>query len=148
MIETAPSEIVREFLLSQLAVTIPNSGGSWPCFTASLPDGENAVDEAVCVYDDMPEKDGRLMSTSLVVLHYGIVVLLRSLDHSTGWQKINQIAGLLDLILHAPVTISSAEQFIIHNATRRSGVSSLGLESGTKRRFMFDTRYVITVSTI
>jgi len=30
-------------------------------------------------------------------------------------------------------------------ADRREGVNALGMESGTKRRYLFDTRYVLTL---
>jgi len=141
------SEIMQRYLHEQDDVSFPFELGSWPCFTASLPDSDE-LDNVLCLYDDYLEKDGRIMSTGEVIVHYGLVIRLRSDTHPKGWLKANQIAERLDQIYNETITLGSATYFLIHNATRRTGVNSLGLESGTKRRFLFDTRYVITVSEI
>ena len=144
MIETSPAEILREYFRSQGHASLPSEEGAWPCYTTSMADGDDVEDDCVGVFDMVPEKDGRLM-TGLVVLHYGVTIRVRSRDYRTGWAKINQLAGLLDSMTDAPVSMSSSEAFVIENATRREGVNALGMESGTKRRYLFDTRYVLTL---
>lgn len=148
MIELPLADILREYLVGQGYGSFPNTGSLWPCFTTSLPDGDNAVDNAIAIFDDEPEKDGRHMDDGSVVLHYGLMTTVRSSVYATGWTKINQISNLYDTTVRESVVVSSAEQFTILNLTRRAGVSAFGLEAGTKRRFLFDTRYVMTITQV
>lgn len=148
MIETPLADVLREYLFTEGECSYPNTGSVWPCFTTSLPDGDNAVDDAIAIFDDDPEKDGRHMDDGSVVLHYGLLTVVRSAFYADGWAKLNQITRLYDATVRENVTISSAEQFTILNLTRRAGVSAYGLEAGTKRRFLFDAQYVMTITQV
>lgn len=143
MIAVSPADILRDFLYAQAYVTMPDEAGVWPCFTNSLPDTDVSIHDAIVLYDDIPEKDGRLMNTGTVILHYAIFIRLRSLVYNEGWKKANEIATLLDSIVNE--TVGSYQ---IKNATRRMGVDFSGLDSqhqASKRRFVFDTKYVLTL---
>ena len=143
MINETPSRIIRLYLVDQGIVSMPSSG-VWPCFVTSLPDGDNAVDDCIGLFDIEPEKDGRLADNGLVILHYGLEFIVRSDSYENGWGKINTIVATLDDIVNMLVVLYSVT-YTTHNATRRSGISALGLEEGTKRRYLFQSKYIITI---
>ena len=143
MISAIPSEIIRQYLVDQGIVSMPSSG-VWPCFVTSLPDGDNAGDDCIGLFDIEPEKDGRLANNGLVILHYGLEFIIRSASYEDGWRKSDTIATALDDIVNMPVVLDSVT-YTTHNATRRSGISALGLEEGTKRRYLFQSKYIITI---
>jgi len=148
MIELAASEILRQVFLDGLYVSLPNAGSGWPCFATHLPDGDRAVDNAICIYDELPEKDGRHMNTGEVVLHYTVQILLRTNNQSQGWLKLSQLANYLDSLANKRVTVNG-DSFILLSATQRTGVDSLGVEADEpQRRWFFDTRYALSIREI
>lgn len=146
MIEVSPCEILRTYFEDLGVVDLPGPTATWPCYTSHLPDDDKVPDNVVALYDEEPVKDGRHMDGGLVVLHYVVTLLVRASTYDVGWQKLNQLVGLLDVTVNEDVNVSSAIQYRLHNGTRKSGVNALGLEEGTKRRYVFDSRYALTLS--
>ncbi len=145
MIETSIAEIIRTWLVDQQFVTLPSDADDWPCFVDSMND---SPDDALCLYDDDPDKDGRIMKTGEVVLHYGLMIRVRSHTYLPGWQMANEIAEEFDHIYNEFVAMSSQEQYTLRSLSRRGGVIALGLEEGTKRRFLFEAHYTVTLNEI
>jgi hypothetical protein len=137
-----PAEILATYLQTLGTVTAPSAGGSWPLFTGSMPDGRNAPNDAACVYDTVPVKDGRLMAGAVVV-HYGVMMHVRSMDMTTGWQKINALALDIDAIRRTQVTVG-VNEYRINNVTRIGSIACLGQEEET-RRYVFSLNLLMSI---
>lgn len=143
----APSEIALQSLFDKSLVSLPSASGEWPCFVSSMADVPSMLDNCLAVYDEEPVKDGRLMHDGTVILHHVVSVRLRANAYSVGWAKIESIATALDAMHDVNVTLGS-NSYTLNNASRQSGVNALGLEAGTQRRFIFELRYALTLTSL
>ena len=148
MMETSQSEILRQILSDGSFTSIPNVGSVWPCFVGHLPDGGDMVDNAICIYDEQLEKNGRLMRSGETILHYAVQILLRTTHQDQGWLKLSQIANYLDSLVNLSVTVGS-DSFVLLSATQRQGINALGIEDREpQRRFFFDAKYILSIKDI
>ena len=140
----SPASILAYYIINTLGTfTSPADGSTWPLFETHLPDGRNVEDNSAVIFDTTGVKDGRLM-TGLVPMHFGILVRLRSLDHEIGYAKVEDLAADLDTVLRAEVSIG-ANDYIIQNVSRSSPIVPLGIEEGTKRRFVFTINFLVSL---
>jgi hypothetical protein len=137
------SEVLRKYLLNQGEVDLPGVG-SWPCLLTYLMDGVD-VNNLIAIFDDAPSLDGRDMNSGGVMFHYGVVIRLRSSVYETGYLKMFDMFSLLASVVRETVSLD-AITYLIHTISNRSGVVSLGLERGTKRRRVFEMNLLVSVT--
>ena len=147
VLEASPAYILSQYLIEEAAImTIPSDDGSWPLYVNHMPDGREVADDCGVLYDTAGAKDGRLM-TGVVIEHLGIQLRLRSLENQAGYAKAETIVSDLDAILNTELTIGS-DDYIIHNVSRTSPIIPLGIEGGTKRRFLFTVNFLVTMKKV
>ena len=149
----SPASIMALYLIEVESIMSQPSdrgeaGWDWPLYVSSMPD---IKDDCGAIYDVPGLSDGRLM-IGQVIEHQGVQIKIRSEDYQTGWEKINEIAAILDAIHNDEITIgtSSVDEIIyrIQSLTRSSEIGYLGLEPGTSRRNLFTVNYIVTIKKI
>lgn len=139
----SPSLILQTYLIAQGLFVAPNVG-AWPLFISHLPDGEDVDDNAGGIFDDAPFLDGRVMQGENTQ-HYGLQVKIRSIDYETGWLKGKAILDDFESIAKETIVVGS-NTYTLWSISAKSGVVFMGTEQGTKRRYMFETNWSITIS--
>jgi len=145
-ISNSPSLIIRNYLIAQSIFTLPSSNSTWPLYSSSLPDGVNVEGNAVSIFDETPQIDGRVMDGE-VNQHYRISIQLRALDYEIGFLKLKSALTNLSNVQKVTVVID-ANSYYFWAATKFSGVLNLGIESGTKRRYKFELNFLVTLTEI
>uniref|UniRef100_A0A6M3K286 Tail protein n=1 Tax=viral metagenome TaxID=1070528 RepID=A0A6M3K286_9ZZZZ len=143
----SPADILNHYLVEQGLFTDPVSSSLWPLFVSDLPDDNHIEDDTACVYDTTGIKDGRIMRGGDTVQHFGIMVMVRSVEYSDGFLKAESVRVALDEIDHVSVTIDVAE-YSIDNASSAGPVIALGNEEGTGRRKLFTVNALLTISEV
>jgi hypothetical protein len=138
--------LLRTHLIDNAFVQSPSGATDWPCYLQSLPDSDAIKDNAVMIRDSIGDKDGRLMEGETII-HMGGTVVVRGKEYEDGWNKINDIAVEFDNIHDEDVTYSSGVIYTLH-AISRHPVMPLGVEPGTKRRWLFEMRINVSMSLI
>ena len=136
--------LLRTYLIDSLLAQAPLGATSWPAYLQTLPDGNGIRDDAIMLRDSIGNKDGRLMGGSTII-HEGGTIVVRSKEYANGWDEMNDIAVACDSILNEDISISSGEIYRIH-AVSRFPIMPLGVEPGTKRRWMFEMRIAASLS--
>jgi len=140
----SPAEILADYIITVLAsLTLPSVGSTWPLWTNHMPDGRDVEDNCVSIYDTTGIKDGRIMSGTTLE-HFGLQLRLRALDNQAGYTKLEAIMASLDAVVSKVHTIGS-DDYILQNISRTSPVISLGLEEGTRRRFLFTVNFLAQI---
>ena len=141
-ISNSPSLVIQKYLIAQDIFTLPSEGDTWPVFVSSMPDGNDVENNAALVKDEAPRNE-RVMAGD-VVQHFGISIQVRALDYETGYLKLKDV--LTDLSdVHKATVIVGANLYYFWTASKFSGVSNLGTEQGTKRRYWFELKCNITL---
>ena len=135
--------ILAQHLIAEGELIDPAESGDWKVFVGSLPDGNEADDNAVGAIDTSPVKDGRLMGGA-PLFHYGVQLLLRSREYNAGFAKADSVALAMSEIDDDSVSIDSNTYTLI-NVLQSTGVVALGQEDGTKRRYMFSVNFIATI---
>ena len=91
--------------------------------------------------------DGRLFTSGDMVQHYGISFAVRSIDYETGWQKCLSILNLLMQTAQSDISLG-ANDYTIESFTATSGIVYHGVEGGTKRRYLFELTFNVTMKQI
>ena len=144
-ISDSPSLVIQKYLIAQSIFTLPSEGGTWPVYLSSLPDGNDVENNAALVTDEEPSNE-RVM-TGDVVQHFGISIQVRALDYETGYLKLKDV--LTDLSnVHKATVVVGANSYYFWAASKFGGVSNLGIEPGTKRRYKFELNCNITLEEI
>ena len=138
------STILKIHLMAESIIQTPSGATDWAAYLQALPDGNNIKDNAVMIRDSLGNKDGRLQAGETII-HTGCTVVVRSKDYDDGWEKINDIAVEFDSISNEDVSYSSGEIYRLHSISRLP-IMPLGVEPGTKRRWMFEMRINVTMS--
>jgi len=142
-----PASIMATYIIGEGLMTVPSARATWPLYVASLPDGANVKVNAGVVIGVSGSKDGRLMSSGEVIKHQGIIFRLRSSNYEKGYKKIEAIAFKLDRIDNSSVVVD-AQSYELKNVSRDGPVNTLGLEEGTKRRFLFEVGFSATIKNV
>ncbi len=144
-LQASPASIIAAYLIENEigAMTDPSDRSNWPLYISHLPDGENVKTNAGAIYDTTGIQDLRSM-TGEGYQHPGIQIRIRSRNYETGYAKIENIANALDVVAWGIITIDSLE-YRIQNVSRTSPIVSLGVETGTVRRFHFTINFLLTI---
>lgn len=143
----SPAYVLAQYIISVLTtMTTPTDNSDWPLYVNHMPDGGGVKDDCGVVYDTTGVKDGRLM-TGLVPQHFGIQLRIRSLGNQAGYVKIEDLAADMDEVLNGEISLGSGD-YLIQNVSRTSPVISLGIEGGTKRRFLFTINFLVTMKKV
>jgi len=142
VVTDTPAAILANYLTGLALMTVPSVEGSWPLYISHMPD---QPDLAGAIYNTTPIKDGRAMQGGGIIQHYGVQIIIRSKDEETGWDKCNILTGQLSSI-HNAETILNGDTYTIHNISIMGGVNSLGMEPGTKRRYVFTMNFLTSIS--
>jgi hypothetical protein len=144
LLEISPSSIIAAYLIDEISkMTWPTDKSSWPLYISHMPDGDEVETDCGAIYDTSGILDGRLMS-GLVPQHPGIQIKIRSRDYEEGYAKIEDVASALDAISYYSITIAAGE-YEIQNVSRTTAVVFIGLEPGTKRRYLFTVNFLLTI---
>ena len=126
------SEIVRQLLIVQGAVTSVELNQPWPCFVSSMPD---APDNCVCIYDTNSQKLGRLHRGLEVIERPGIMVHVRAARYIDGFQQARKIEEIFDQVLRMTVDMGTDDgEFTIHSISRSGSIIPMGTEPESKKR--------------
>jgi hypothetical protein len=143
----SPAEIVQTFLISEGDVSDPDgsSGGDWPAYINFLPDGVGVPDNAVAVYDNVGQRDGRLHALNTVIDHPGFQVVVRATTAIQAHAKMKNITiALRDAVREVVVIAGNA--YTMHSVQQLAPALSLRLEPGTKRRFQVANAFHVTLT--
>ena len=144
-VSITPATILAAFIINSLGkMTVPTDGESWPLYSPHMPDGDNVETNCGVVHDTLGVNDVRSISSGVVSEHPGVQIRIRTNDYNAGFAKIEDIALALDVVANETFTIGS-ESYKIHNVSRASPITSLGVEPGTKRRMFFTVNYLLTL---
>ena len=140
----SPASILAYYIINTLAkMTDPSDGSTWPLWISHMQDKPS---NAGAIYDTSGIIEQRQMS-GLVPTHQGIQIRIRAISYETGYAKIEDIASALDEVFDISVEIDP-EEYVIQNIGRSSPIVSLGIEEGTKRRFLFTVNFLLTLRKI
>ena len=143
-LQLPPAKILATYIINELVeMTDPSDKDNWPLYISHLPDGSNVKTNAGAVYDTTGVNDMRSM-TGEWPQHPGIQLRIRSDNYETGYKKIEDIAHLLDEVANNTIKIDDLE-YKIQNVSRTSSIVSLGVESGTRRRFGFTVNFLLSL---
>lgn len=141
----APAEVLRSYLVGEGVLGDPEGSSlTWPGYVGFLPDKEDVPDDAASLHDTEGTKDGRLMRGTNI-LHPGITVLVRARDYDEGWTKAQAIASALEEAT-GDTEVVGATTYTLRNVSQQGPVIALGLEEGTRRRFLFSINFLATLS--
>ena len=140
----SPASILAYYIINTLAkMTDPSDGSTWPLWISHMQDKPS---NAGAIYDTSGILEQRQMS-GLVPTHQGIQIRIRAISYETGYAKIEDIASALDEVFDVSVEIDP-EEYVIQNISKSSPIVPLGIEVGTKRRFLFTVNYLLTMRKI
>ena len=137
------SSIFRQLLIDADFLN-ESSDSEWPSFISSMPDGETVVSNCAALYDTPGLGDGRLMSTGENIIHFGVMIHVRSDDYMLGWDKLNDICQYAETVKNCLVIVESSSYNVV-NIRQSSNQYSLGQEKTTKRREIFGCNFLLTV---
>ncbi len=139
-----PASIIAYYIINTLGkMSDPGSGSAFPLWVSHL---QGKPSNAGAIYDVPGIIEQRQMS-GLVPTHQGIQIKIRAIYSEIGYAKIEDIASALDEVFDESVEIG-VEEYVIQNIGRSSPIVPLGIEEGTKRRFLFTINYLLTMRKI
>ena len=139
-LQHTPCFILGSYLIAEAIVSLPSLGSDWPLYKSALPDGENVEDDAGAIYDTTPMIDRRVRG-GFPNTHYGLQIKIRANDYETGKAKASAILSSLQDIQNSEVEFGDYV-YEIRAANPTSGIIPLGLEQGTKRRYLFTLNFM------
>lgn len=139
----SPSKIVRAVLVSKGLVTEPAQenqipieqlpgDGSTLCYVSSLPD---EIDQAVLIKGTAGLLFARGMRAGDYFQHPGIKILVRALDHDTGYDLISRLCtqGIDTVNRNTVITLDGTTHYV-QSIYRTSTIIELGEEQDKKRQ--------------
>ena len=137
----SPSSILTAYLIDILDdFSRLNTGGDYPLYISHLPDVEDIC--AACF-----DTDGILDSKDMgggTSVHQGVQLRVRNRDYETGRNKIDSVAGKLDMIHSVEIT-SDSYTFELINANRTTSIVYIGTGPNRKRNYDFTVNYLLTI---
>ena len=145
---TSPAFTLASYIIENAigVMTDPADEDDWPLYVSSMPDEPDIETNLGVLYNTTGIKDGRLMS-GVVIKHYGIQLRIRSNIYTIGFAKAETIMVALDSVFPDTIVID-AVTYRIYNVKRMSSVIALGIEKGTKGRFLFTVNFLVTLKRI
>jgi len=157
--EISQAQIIRDYIIDEGLMSLPSNETDWPLYIGSLPDIDG---DCGCIYNISGRLDGRL-SDGTVISHRGISIHIRADDnYDDGYNKMESIAIYLELAHNDTVVIDGITYQIV-NITRQGNIIPAvegggaltlqeilqrggGESSNTKRRFLFELRFLTTIN--
>ncbi len=140
----SPASILAYYIINSLAkMSDPSTGSAFPLWVSHMQDKPS---NAGTIYDTSGILEQRQMS-GLVPIHQGILIRIRAISYEIGYAKIEDIASALDEVFDETVEIDP-EEYVIQNISRTTPIVSLGIEGGTKRRYLFTVNFLLTLRKI
>jgi hypothetical protein len=143
----SPAEILAKYLQDLAIVEDPVAWSRWPIYISHMPDGDDAEDECVAIYDTQGTLDGRMMENGEVIEHPGIQIKIRCTELAVGWWKAKNLVEALRNI-HNEVISLSTFSFTVYNVSEASPILYMGVEEGTNRRQLFTVNFLATLKEI
>ena len=142
-----PSAILSKYCIETLSVfTAPSETSTWPLYRSSLPDGPNIDDNIAAIYDTAGFMQVKDMGGSLHQ-RYGIQFTVRGIDYDTGYQKLASVLSAFPSIENVNVTVNGST-FRIMNISQTSSIGILGVEPGTKQRYLFSANLLVSLKEV
>jgi len=142
-----PSAIIGKYVTTTLGIfTAVSSNTTWPLYRSSLPDGNNVEDDAAAIYDSAGFLQGKHMGGELDQ-RYGIGFMLRSTNYDTGYQKLSGMLLTLENKENVDVAYNS-QTFRIYNVSQTTPIISLGVEEGSKQRYIFSVKLLVSLKEV
>lgn len=126
-----PASIIKDILTSKGLMFA--HGTAWGCYLTSLPDGDLVQHNSFCMYDLPSLLEPRTFS-GMAAERFHVQLRCRSYDPNAGWTRMSDVANAMDGAKNMSGTLRGVPYFV--PAVRRSSVTPVGIEPGTKRRFM------------
>lgn len=141
-LQHSPADVIHQALVDLLLGVEPSDSPNmeWPVYVSSTP---NLPDNLITITDTSARDNGRVMFGDRQEMH-GFQVLVRGVDHRTGYQKSRAIAVALDAVYLRTVRIDGVD-YLIHSVTRTTDVLALGTEVPASKRQLFSLNAVVTV---
>jgi len=143
IISSSPAYILATFMIENEigSVTNPSSNLDWPLFISREP---KKPANCITIFDTIPVKQFRYMSTGKVFENYGLQLRIRCNNYVDGWTKLEQINSTLDTLKNELVVVDLNE-YIIQNVTRTSGVVSLGADVDSPELRIYTSNLIMTM---
>lgn len=137
--------IVRKLLLDAAKVTLPAANLAWPAFYSDEPP---KPDNLVVVFDTAGRVDSREMVQGKIVEHYGVQLLIRAVDHATGWGKASDIRSwLAENVVEHTVNVEGT-YYTVQAISKFGPLLTLGNESPTSKRKVFTLNAMVSVTQV
>ena len=141
----SPVLIMQKYLVGESLFTLPSSQSTWPLHMSSMPDGINVDDNVGCVFDHMPQLDGRYLQDGELFLHYSFLLRIRCANYEIGWTKAMNILQNIMSAARESVLVGD-NNYEIQSFTTHSGITSRGTEENTKRRSIFELSFIAVIN--
>ncbi len=134
-LQHSPADVVAQLLMDLGGVSDPvgDPGQPWPCWVSSE---RSEPDDAVTVYDTVPQDDGRAMFDGETFHHYGFQVRVRSTTHKDGFAKADALHTLMDEGFYDRVVTVDGVQYRVHSISGTT-LLSLGRNVPNDKRSLF-----------
>lgn len=132
----SPAQIIRACLVDQALVIMPGThvqipgDGTTICFVSSMPD---EVDQAVALLDMPGLFGGRRHKDGKYLIHPGVKVQIRALDHDVGCELVESILNGIGTIVRTTISVGS-EVWKISSAYRIGSLIPNEEQVGRKRQ--------------
>lgn len=139
----SPAMIVQALLTapSGASVSTPESGGDWPVYIGSMPDGQGVPDNAVAVYDTEGRTFYRLLASGRTVSGFGVQIKVRALAYDEGWELLKELAEALDAVHRQTIEVN-AESCKVDTIIQTSPVIALGQDGERRALFTYNALLV------
>lgn len=130
MIHSA-ADVIASYLYGLGVVSQPGgtSPRPWPLFVNSMPELPN---EAITVYDNIGDMDGKDMRTGRTLIHPGFQFRIRTIDNRRGEKKGGELIDAMDGIYRDVVVLESVS-YLIQAAKLTTPTIPIGAEEGGSR---------------
>lgn len=128
----SPAGVMAQYLVDVSVASIPPAT-PWPVYISLTPAGPGIPNELLVAYDTNGLLDGRPMRTGQTYQHEGIQLRIQSTRYDVGFAKALQLLNTVDSINRTTV-LTSAGDFVLHNASRTTTIVPLGPDPDTRRQ--------------
>lgn len=155
ILQHSPAVILASFILDGLPTYYEDStaiftrlasGGDWPMFTASMPDGNGVPNNCACTYDTTGYKDGRLMRGP-VIYHFGTQLRIRCTAYNDAYVKMQTILAAICRVKPVNYTMDDIT-YRLRNISPTTPVVALGEEPEAKGRYNFTVNFLMTLNRV
>lgn len=139
----SPAMVLRKMLQDAGKVTAPTSNLAWPGYYSDEPP---KPDNLVVVFDTAGRVQSREMVSGQIVESYGVQLLIRAVDHSTGWAKANDIrTWMAESVVQEAVEVDG-DYYTVAAISKFGSVLTLGNESPTSKRKVFTLNAMMSIT--